>query len=116
MTLWCLASVGDRQQVKPTWRVFARFGVSPDAGRRGLAAPEGANLVSVVRHSGRCPRVTIQDARETADGQSCGYLAKLEIQEIERRAEVLAMLLKGKGRVRFTNSSTYPKGWGLVER
>jgi len=70
LALWYLAGLEKCRQVKPTWRVFARFGVSPDSGRRGLAALEGAGLVAVDRHPGRCPVVTILDAGSTADYRS----------------------------------------------
>jgi hypothetical protein len=60
LALWYLAGVGKTPTVKLTGGVLSRFGSPPDAGRRGLAALEGAGLVSVDRHSGRCPVVTIQ--------------------------------------------------------
>lgn len=59
LALWYLAGLEKCRQVKLTWRVYARFAVSPDAGRRGLAALERADLVAVDRHPGRCPVVTI---------------------------------------------------------
>jgi hypothetical protein len=59
LAVWYLAGVGKRRQVKITWGVFAKFGVSPDAGRRGLTALERAGLVAVDRSPGRCPVVTI---------------------------------------------------------
>lgn len=62
LAVWYLAGMEKSRQVRLTWAVFARFGVTPDAGRRGLAALEGAGLVAVDRHPGRCPVVTIQEA------------------------------------------------------
>ena len=59
LAVWYLAGIEKRGHVKITWRVLDRFGVSPDAGRRGLLALERAGLVSVDRHRGRCPVVTI---------------------------------------------------------
>jgi hypothetical protein len=59
LAAWYLAGVERGHQVKLTWGVFDRFGVSPDAGRRGLVALERAGLVSVDRHPGRCPVVEI---------------------------------------------------------
>ena len=61
MALWYLAGVEKSRTVKPTWAVWRRFGVSPDTGRRGLAALERVGLVTVDRHRGRCPVVTIWD-------------------------------------------------------
>ena len=61
LALWYLAGVKKSGVVKPTRDTWQRLGLSPDAGRRGLAALECAGLVAVDRHSGRCPVVTIQD-------------------------------------------------------
>jgi hypothetical protein len=61
LALWYLVGVKKSRAVKPTWDTWQRFGLSPDAGRRGLAALEVAGLVAVDRHPGRCPVVTIQD-------------------------------------------------------
>ena len=63
LALWYLAGLERRQHVKITWRVLDRFGVSPYAGRRGLAALECAGLVNVERHTGRCPVVTLLVSR-----------------------------------------------------
>jgi hypothetical protein len=65
LALWYLAGVKKSRVVKPTWDTWQRFGLSPDAGQRGLAALERAGLVTVDRHRGRCPVVTI---RESAKG------------------------------------------------
>jgi hypothetical protein len=64
LALWYLAGVGRTRKVKPTWTVWRRFGTSPDAARRGLAALERARLISVERGPGRCPLVTMLDASE----------------------------------------------------
>ena len=63
LALWYLAGVKKRRAVKPTWDTWQRFGLSPDAGRRGLVALERAGLVAVDRHPGRCPVVTIRNLR-----------------------------------------------------
>jgi len=60
LALWYLAGVGGTRVVKPTRDTWDRFGLSPDAGRRGLAALEGAGLVAVDRHPGRGHVVTIR--------------------------------------------------------
>jgi len=62
LALWHLAGLANGRRVKPTWRIWDRFGVSPDTGRRGLLALERAGLVEVKRGSGRCPDVRILDA------------------------------------------------------
>ncbi len=64
LALWYLAGLKKSRTVSPTWDVWRRFGLPPDAGRRGLAALERAGLVTVDRHVGRCPVVTIQDFLE----------------------------------------------------
>ena len=61
LALWFLAGMEKCRTVKPTWRIWRRFSVSPDTGRRGLAELERAGLVSVDRHPGRCPLVTIRE-------------------------------------------------------
>ena len=42
--------------------LLARFGIKYHTARRGLGHLEQAGLVSVERHSGRCPRVTLKRA------------------------------------------------------
>jgi hypothetical protein len=59
MALWYLAGVKKSHQVKPTWRVWELFGLSPYAGHRGLTALEKAGLVEVEQTPGCCPVVTI---------------------------------------------------------
>jgi hypothetical protein len=61
LALWYLVGVKKSRAVKPTWDTWKRFRLSPYAGRRGLAALEGAGLVVVDRRPGCCPIVTIQD-------------------------------------------------------
>lgn len=70
LALWFLAGLGKANTVVPTWAVLDRFGVSPSSGRRGLTALERAGLVSVERHRGRCPRVTILEAPRDEEGQA----------------------------------------------
>jgi hypothetical protein len=50
--------------VKPTWGVWTQFGLSPDAGRRGLSALEEVALVDVERAPGCCPLVTILESEK----------------------------------------------------
>ena len=68
LALWFLAGLKGSGIVKPTWKTWERFGLSPDAGRRGLATLERAGLVTVDRHPGSCPVVTILEATRTGDG------------------------------------------------
>jgi hypothetical protein len=62
LALWYLAGMTKRRAVKPTWDTWQRFGLSPDAGGRGLIALEQAGLVAVDRSPGRCPVVTILES------------------------------------------------------
>ena len=64
LAVWYLAGLEKDWQVKLTWSVLARFGLSAYTGRRGLAALELAGLVTVERRPGCCPVVTIQDAKK----------------------------------------------------
>ena len=59
LAIWYLFGLTKRFPVVLTRRVLGLFGVRPDAGRRALGQLEGEGLVSVDRHAGRCPRVTI---------------------------------------------------------
>jgi len=61
LALWHLAGMARSRVVKATGEAFRRFGVSPHAARRGLAAMERAGLVTAERHSGRRPLVTLLD-------------------------------------------------------
>jgi len=59
LALWYLAGLKRSRSVKPTRDAWRRFGLSPDAGRRGVAALEQAGLVVVDRRPGCCPVVTL---------------------------------------------------------
>jgi hypothetical protein len=54
-----LAGVARSSTVALSGEVLTTFGVDRRAGHRGLAALERAGLVSVERHRGRQPRVTL---------------------------------------------------------
>jgi len=60
LAVWYQFGLSKAWPVVLTGRVLERFGVRPDAGRRGLRQLEGDKLVSVNRHPGRCPRVTVR--------------------------------------------------------
>jgi len=62
LALWFLAGKAKCREVKPTWKTWQQFHLSPDAGRRGLQDLERAKLVKVKRRPGCCPVVTILDA------------------------------------------------------
>ena len=57
-----LAGVAGNSTVALSGAVLATFGVDRRAGHRGLGALERAHLVTVQRHRGRQPRVTLLEA------------------------------------------------------
>jgi hypothetical protein len=63
MALWFLAGIKDRQTLALSGSALRDLGVSRYAGYRGLKALEKAGLVSVQRHIGQNPVVTILDLK-----------------------------------------------------
>ncbi|MDA1054532.1 MAG: helix-turn-helix domain-containing protein [Planctomycetota bacterium] len=61
VALWHAAGMAKQYEVKMTHDLLTKFGVLPDAGSRALKQLEAAGLVSVVRHDGRGPMVTIKE-------------------------------------------------------
>ncbi len=61
VVLWYRAGMGGGNAVRLTASARTEIGLKPDAASRGLAALEKAGLVSVVRHAGRIPVVTLLD-------------------------------------------------------
>ena len=61
VALWFQAGLVKRNEVKLSRKLLERFGVKRDAARRGLGLLEEKGLVSVQRHTGRCPLVQICD-------------------------------------------------------
>jgi hypothetical protein len=59
LAVWHAHSVEKGKTIKLTSKWLSRFGVKPDAARRGLALLEAEGLVSVQRHVGKCPVVSI---------------------------------------------------------
>jgi hypothetical protein len=59
VALWHLAGLKRTQTVPLSASLLLTMGVSRHSGYRGLKALEGAGLVSIVRHPGRLPIVTI---------------------------------------------------------
>ncbi len=67
MALWFLVGMKKVATVALSGAVLRDLGVSRYAGYRGLTALEGAGLVSVERHAGRHPIVTILPAPDTRE-------------------------------------------------
>ena len=65
------AGLTKKRTVRLTGKLLTEFSVGRKAGSRGLKKMESAGLVSVERHAGRCPMVTI-----------------LEIKPKEKRADI----------------------------
>lgn len=64
LALWFRAGLKkSHQDIVLSGKLLERFGVSRKADYHGLAALESARLVSVTRHLGRCPLVTILDVK-----------------------------------------------------
>lgn len=61
IVLWFLSGIKRSRTVALSGSVLKGFGVKRHSGYRGLASLEQAGLVSVSRHSGRNPVVTILD-------------------------------------------------------
>jgi hypothetical protein len=72
LALWFLVGVTRRRTVALSGSVLRDLGVDRYAGYRGLNALEEAGLVSVSRHAGQNPMVTILDLEEA---MPCGQEA-----------------------------------------
>ena len=59
MVLWFLKGVTKNHTVKLSGKLVRSFGVSRSTLYRGLAEMENAGLISIQRHKGRSPMVTI---------------------------------------------------------
>ena len=64
MALWFLAGIKLKRTVALSGSLLRGLGVNRHSGYRGLKALEMAGLVSVIRHLGRNPIVTILDLEE----------------------------------------------------
>ena len=64
LALWFKAGATNRREVRLTGKLATRFHVGRKAAARCLKSLEAAGLVSVARHPGRSPVVTILDAPE----------------------------------------------------
>ena len=67
LTVWFGAGVKRKRTVRLSYSQMGKLGCKRETARRGLAALESAGLVSVDRHPGRCPVVTILEAREAEE-------------------------------------------------
>jgi len=74
IALWLLAGIKRSQSVALSNLVLRDLGVSRFSGYRALHALESAGLISVYRHTGRNPVVTILDGQErnVAEGEVRG--------------------------------------------
>lgn len=63
MALWFLAGMNNKATVTLSGTVLKDLGVKRNAAYRGLNALERAGLVSVIRHNGRSPIVTILEQK-----------------------------------------------------
>jgi hypothetical protein len=59
---------GGSPTVKLRWKLMGEFGVTRHSGYRALKALEAAGLISVVRHPGRSPVVTVCDCPLDSEG------------------------------------------------
>jgi DNA-binding MarR family transcriptional regulator len=59
ITIWFLAGIKRDETINLSLKILGDMGVKRNAAYRGLTALEEAGLVSVSRHRGRCPVVTI---------------------------------------------------------
>lgn len=67
VVLWFLAGITTSREVKPTWQHYRLFGFSEQVAYRGLKDLESAGLITVKRHRGRCPVVTVLKAQVTRE-------------------------------------------------
>ena len=72
LALWFKAGAAKTRMVPLSYEELAELGCKRETARRGLGKLEGEGLVSVDRHPGRCPRVTILEARETPHSDDGG--------------------------------------------
>ncbi len=69
VTIWFLMGLKKTNRVSLTHSHLEKLGVGRKAAYRALAALEGAKLISVERHTGRSPIITLLDARPQLDNQ-----------------------------------------------
>lgn len=77
LALWYLSGLNKTATIKLTHRILSNFDVSPRTSYRVLEQMEKAGLISVVRHQGRSPLVTL-----------IASAVDMPIEEIEPSAQV----------------------------
>jgi hypothetical protein len=65
VALWFLCGVAGHRTVALSAKVLTSFGLDPRSSHRALASLERVHLVTVQRHRGRQPRVTLLEASPT---------------------------------------------------
>jgi hypothetical protein len=73
IALWLLAGIKRSQSVRLSNSVLEDLGVSRFSGYRALHTLESAGLISVDRHAGRNPVVTILDVRKNNADEGKAY-------------------------------------------
>ena len=66
--LWFIAGIKNARTIALSGKIMEDMGIKRNAGYRGLAALEEVGLISVTRHRGRCPVITINKLKETEVG------------------------------------------------
>ena len=59
VVLWYRMGITKKQEVRPSWKLWAKFSIGRHAAYRGLHNLETAGLISVERHVGKNPVVTV---------------------------------------------------------
>jgi hypothetical protein len=67
IALWFKAGVTKRREVKATGTLWGKLGIHRKSAYRGLSALETSGLITVVRHAGRAPVVTIVEVASPTD-------------------------------------------------
>lgn len=70
LTLWLWAGIKKSAQIKLSVSSLSAMGVKRNAAYRAIKELERAGLISVIRHTGRKPRITLLDPPEPAVRQS----------------------------------------------
>jgi len=78
LACWFLAGIKRSRTIALSAPALASFGTDRYAGYRGLKALERAGLVSVVRHPGRLPVVTILDGPAGPDTSEVGTVCEVD--------------------------------------
>ena len=69
LAIWFLIGLKTTNRISLTHSHLEKLDVGRKAAYRALAALEGAKLISVERHAGRSPIITVLDARPQVDNQ-----------------------------------------------